>query len=181
MACSLRIFRRNFRQGLGPTLSLTPKKIECEHSEIEQAMLPLLRGRVFHVTKEENLEDIRRSGWIYSKQQARLAFTPRLPENSYGCKRGWVSLYDLSDPTDAEIKEALIRYWFLRTIRNESPQVYLIVAESAWSSLISWKRASREVGGKEFFIPFVEAWYPGDVPLQLVADSLLITCRPSPL
>ena len=166
---------------LGPTLDITAKKIECEHSEIERVMLPLLRGRVFHVTKEDNFEDIRRSGWIYSKEQARLAFTPRQPENNYGCKRGWVSLYDLSDPTDVEIKEALIRYWFLRTIRNESPYVYLIVAESAWSSLISWKRASREVGGKEFFIPFLEAWYPGDVPLQLVADSLVITCRPSPL
>jgi hypothetical protein len=73
----------------------------------------------------------------------------------------------------------MIRHWFLRTISDERTQVYLIVAESAWSSLISWKRASREVGGKEFFIPFVEAWYPGDVPLQLVADSLVVTCRPS--
>lgn len=73
-----------------------------------------------------------------------------------------------------------MRYWFLRTIRHESPQVYLIVAESAWSSLISWKRASREVGGKEFFIPFVEAWYPGDVPIQLVADSLVVKGRRSP-
>ena len=171
----------NLSVRLGPTLDMTPKKIECEHSEIEQVMLPLLRGRVFHVTKQENFEDIRRSGWIYSNQQARLAFTPRQPENSYGCKRGWVSLYDLSDPTDAEIKEALIRYWFLRTIRHESPHVYLVVAESAWSSLISWKRASREVGGKEFFIPFVEAWYPGDVPLQLVTDSLVISCRPAQL
>jgi len=164
----------------GPTLNITAKKIECEHSEIEQVMLPLLRGRVFHVTKEENFEGIRRSGWIVSNQQARLAFTPRQPESSYGCKRGWVSLYDLSDPTDGEIKEALIRHWFLRTIRHESPHVYLIVAESTWSSLISCKRASREVGGKEFFIPFVEAWYPGDMPLELVTDSLLVRVNPSP-
>lgn len=179
MACRLRIFRQNFFKGW-PTLNITPKKIEGERSEIEQMMLPLLRGRVFHVTKTESFEDIRRSGWIYCKQQAQLAFTPRQPENSYGRKRGWVSLYDLRDPSDVEIKEALIRYWFLRTIGDESTHVYLIVAESAWSSLISWKRASREVGGKEFFIPFVEAWYPGDVPLQLVADSLVVTCRPSP-
>jgi len=92
----------------GPTLNITAKKIECEHSEIEQVMLPLLRGRVFHVTKEENFEDIRRSGWIVSNQQARLAFTPRQAESSYGCKRGWVSLYDLSDPTDGEIKEVIV-------------------------------------------------------------------------
>ncbi|HSE91068.1 MAG TPA: hypothetical protein VLJ79_32965 [Candidatus Binatia bacterium] len=129
------------------------------------------------MTKGEAFEEICRCGWIDGKRQAQLAFTPRQPENSYGRKRGWVSLYDLSDPTDAEIKEALIRYWFLRTLRDESTDVYLIVAESVWPSLISWKRASREVGGKEFFIPFVEAWYPGDVPLELVTESLVVTLR----
>jgi hypothetical protein len=160
---------------------MTPRKIECDSSEVENVILPLLRGRVFHVTKEENFADIRRSGWIYSQQQARLVFTPQQLENSYGCKRGYVSLYDLRNSSDAEITEALIRHWFFRITDKESTQVYLIVAESAWSSLISWKRASQEVGGKEFFIPFVEVWYPGDVPFQLVDESLVISCRPSPL
>jgi hypothetical protein len=142
-------------------------------------MLPLLRGRVFHVTKEESFADIRRSGWIYSQQQARLAFTPRQLENTYGCKRGWVSLCDLRNSSDAEITEALICHWFFRITEKESTQVYLIVAESAWSSLISWRRACREGQGKEFFIPFVEAWYPGDFPLQLVSDSLVVTLHRS--
>lgn len=106
-----------------------------------------------------------------------IALTPRQFENNYGRKRGWVSLYDLSDPTDREIKEALIRHWFPRTVRKESPVVCLIVAESVRPSLISWKRASHEAGGREFFIPFVEVWYPGDLPLELVTDSLALTCR----
>jgi hypothetical protein len=178
MACSLRIFRRNFRQDLGPTLSLTPKKIECEHSEIEKILLPLLRGRVFHVTQEETFEEICHRGSIGSQQQTQPAFALR--QNSFGYKRGWVSLYDLSDPTDREIKEALLRYWLLKTLRHESTYVYLTVAESAWPLLISWKRASREGGGKELFIPFVEAWYPGDIPLQLITDSFTLTLHRSP-
>ena len=157
-----------------------PKKLECKNSELEQVMLPLLRGRVFHVTNQETFDDICRSGWIYSRSQAQFPFTPRQPDNSYGRKRGWVNLYDLSNPTDAEIKEALVRYAFLKAVRSESTYVYLIVAEGAWSSLISWKRAIREVGGKEFFIPFVEAWYPGDMPLQLVSESLVVTVHLSP-
>ena len=179
MACSLRNYRRKFRYDLGPILNLTTEKLECGHSEIEQVMLPRLRGRVFHVTRKETFEDICRYGWVYSKQQAQFAFNPGEP-NSYGRKRGWVRVYDLSNTADVEIKEALIRYWFFRTLRNESGHVYLIIAESAWSSLIPWTRASREVGGKEFFVPFVEAWYPGDMPLQLVSDSLLVTVNPSP-
>ena len=161
-------------------MNLTPRKIECEHSQVEQVMLPLLRGRVFHVTKEENFLDIRRSGWIYSHRQERLAFSASYPETSYGCKRGWVSLYDLREPGDNEVKDALIRYWFLRRIGNDSAHVYLIVDESAWSSLVPWKRASRDVGGKEFFIPFIEAWYPGDIPVQFIADTIMLTFHPSP-
>ena len=161
-------------------MNLSPRKIECEHSRVEQVMLPLLRGRVFHVTKEENFLDIRRSGWIYSHRQARLAFSASHPETSYGCKRGWVSLYDLREPGDNEVKDALIRYWFLRRIGKDSAHVYLIVDESAWSSLVPWKRASRDVGGKEFFIPFIEAWYPGDIPVQFIADTIMLTFHPSP-
>jgi hypothetical protein len=158
-------------------LNLTPKKIECGHSEIDRVLIPLLRGRLFHVTKTEAFEDICRRGLISSSPPTSIALTYRELENSYGRKRSWVSLYDLSDPTDGQIKEALIHYWFIQALRNENPLVCLILAESVWPSLISWKRASREVGGKEFFIPFVEAWYPGDLPLQLVTDSFVFTCR----
>jgi hypothetical protein len=34
------------------------------------------------------------------------------------------------------------------------------------------------VGGQEFFVPFVEAWYPGDIPLQLVNESLMVSVHP---
>ena len=175
MARSLRCFRQPFYQVL--VLDLTPKKIECEHSAIEQVLLPLLRGRLFHLTKEDAFEDICRDGSVSCNRQPPISWAPRQLENGYGRKRGWVSLYDLSDPTQLEIKEALIYHWFLRSIRKENPLVCLIIAEAVWPSLISWKRASREVGGKEFFIPFVEAWYPGDLPLRLVTDSLMFTCR----
>jgi hypothetical protein len=174
VACHLRPFSQ-FRCGLGLNLSVMQKKIECQDYELERVMLPLLRGRVFHLTSEETFDDILRCGWIYSRQQTRLAFAPCQPENNYGCRRGWVSLYDLGNPTDSNVAEALISYWLLRAMRRESKHVYLMITESARSSLISWRRASREVGGKELFVPFVEAWYPGDIPLQLISDSLVVT------
>lgn len=158
-------------------MNLTPKKIECEHSATEQVLISFLRGRLFHLTNEEAFEDICSYGSVFCKQQPPIALSPRQLENGYGRKRGWVSLYDLSDPANLEIKEALICHWFLRTIRKENPLVCLIVAEDARPSLISWRRASREMGGAEFFIPFVETWYPGELPLRLVTDSLILTCR----
>jgi hypothetical protein len=164
---------------LGPTLEVIPKKIACKHFELEEVLLPLLLGRVFHVTTEATFDRICQLGRIYSNQEVEFALTLGHSKNCYGRKRGWVSLFDLSHTADAHIKEALIRYWFLRSIRNENTHVYLFIAESAWQSLISWKRASREVGATEVFIPFVEAWYPGDIPIELVSDSLMVTVDPA--
>ena len=161
-------------------LEIKQKRIDCEASDLEHTLLPLLRGQVFHMTNEEKFNDICRSGWIYSQEQAQFVFAPGQTETTYGRKRGWVSLFDFNDKKDKDIKEALIRHWFFRTLRNAGSLAYLVIAESACSSLISWKQAFREVGGKEFFIPFVETWYPGDMPLQLVNHCLVVTVHRSP-
>lgn len=178
MACGLRVNRRHLENRLRVNLELTPKKIDCSYFDVVQVLFPLLCGRVFHVTTEKKFTDICRSGWIYSKEQTQFVLTPGQSETTYGRKRGWVSLYDLSYTEHTDIKEALIRYWFFRTLRAGRTDVYLMIAKSAWSSLVSWKCASRDVGGQEFFVPFVEAWYPGDIPLQLVNESLMVSVHP---
>jgi hypothetical protein len=160
-------------------LEIKQKRIDCEAADLEPTLLPLLRGRVFHMTKEDKFNDICRSGWVYSQEQAHFVFAGQT-EITYGRKRGWVSLFDFSDKKDKDIKEALIRHWFFRTLRNAGTHAYLIIAESACSSLISWQQAFREAGSKEFFIPFVETWYPGDMPLELVSDCFVVTVHRSP-
>jgi hypothetical protein len=160
-------------------LEIKQKRIDCEVSDLEHILLPLLRGRVFVMTKEEKFNDICRSGWIYSQEQTQFVFAGQT-KTTYARKRGWVSLFDFSDNKDKDIKDALIRHWFFRTVRNPGTHAYLIIAESACSSLISWQQAFRDAGGKEFFIPFVETWYPGDMPLELVSDCFVVTVHQSP-
>src|SRR5262245_39461954 len=96
MACGLRVNRRHLRNWLRINLELTPEKIDCSYLDVVQVLLPLLCGRVFHVTTEEKFKDICQSGWIFSKEQTQFALTPGQSETTYGRKRGWVSLYDLS-------------------------------------------------------------------------------------
>ncbi|MGH8546843.1 MAG: hypothetical protein ACREX3_25170 [Gammaproteobacteria bacterium] len=156
------------------------KKIECKYSELEEVLFPLLRGRVFHVTDEVTFNDLIRNGWIHSNQQGQFAFALGQPGDSYGRKRGWVSLFDLHTAMDAPVKEALTGYYFLKLFRSETTRAVLFLAESVWGSLISWKHASQEVGGKEVYIPFVEAWYPGDIPLHLISDMLIVSVQSAP-
>jgi hypothetical protein len=160
-------------------LDIKTKRIDCEAGDLGHTLLPLLRGHVFHMTNEEKFGDICRSGWIYSQEQGQFVFAPGQTETTYGRKHGWVNLFDFSDKQDKDVKEALVRHWFFRTLRNAGTLAYLVIAESAYSSLISWKQALREGGGKEFLIPFVQTWYPGDMPLQLVSDCLVVTVHRS--
>jgi hypothetical protein len=156
------------------------QKIDCKYCELEEIVFPLLRGRVFHVTTKDTFHELIGNGGIRSNQQGLFAFALGQPGNSYGRKRGWVSLFDLRTGEDADVKQALIGYFFLKVFRSESTRAVLFLAESAWPSLISWKRASQEVGGKEVYIPFLEAWYPGDIPVHVISDSLVVTVHPDP-
>lgn len=142
-------------------MEIVSQKIECKHSELDAIVLPRLRGRIFHLTDPVTFENIARTGRIHSYQQTDFTLAFGQSVNSYGRSRGWVSLFDLSNRADAEIKEALICYYFFRVFHSERPQICLFIAENVWPSLIHWQRAREEVGGKEMYIPFVEAWYPG--------------------
>jgi hypothetical protein len=158
-----------------------PNKIDCRRSDLETAVLPLLRGQIFHVTEEAMFENITRAGYIPSSLQTQFTSAFGRSENNYGRQRGWVSLLDLRDATDAYIKEALTRYYLLKVFHDKTASIYvLFIAERAWSSLIPWRHARDEVGRKQMCIPFVEAWYPGDLPLSLVSDTLVVKLRSYP-
>ena len=164
----------------GAALQIVPKNIARQRSELEAVVLPLLRGHIFHVSGEAAFHEIARARRIEGKRQAQFISAFGSAEKSYGGKRGWVSLFDLSNPADAYIKEALISYYFFKGFLSTTSSIYLLfIAESAWSSLISWQYARREVGQRETYIPFVETWYPGDIPLDLVDQTVMVTVQPA--
>jgi hypothetical protein len=156
-----------------------PTKIECKKSDLEARVLPLLRGRVFHVTKLQTFDSIRAEGIKNSRDS--LPSSPWV--NSYGPKRGWVCLFDLRNTTDAQVEMARSKYNFLRppfSDADRNAHVYLFMSESVWPHLISWKCAEQEKAWGEMFIPDVEAWYPGDIPISCVSDALVVTIESEP-
>lgn len=154
-----------------------PAKITCKDSDLRACVLPLLRGRVFHVTELQAFDSIRTTGSIKNNRDGQFSATHGQWANSYGRKRGWVCLFDLRNVTDVEVDEALQKYFFLKPFFDENEHVYLFISESVWPYLISWERAAREEAWKELFIPDVEVWYPGDIPISLVSDVLAVTVQ----
>jgi hypothetical protein len=154
-------------------------KIDCKFSELQDAVLPLLRGRVFHLADVAALDSFYRRGSIPAGYRGQFAAGLCPAQTSYGAKRGYLCLFDFRVSAKSELEEAFIRHYFIKPFHYGNTYCYLSLAPSAWPKLIPWQHASSEVGTKELYIPFVEAWYPGDLPLDLVNDCLTVTVQPT--
>jgi hypothetical protein len=137
-------------------------------------VLPRLVGRVFHVTTRDAYARIRSDGAIKPNRNGELGFTFGQSEFSYFRNRGCVSLFDLRTATPEQVEDSLWKYYFLNPSFSENRPVFLLLTDSCFDDLIPWSRANAEVGYREMFIPYVEAGYPGEIPLSLVERALLL-------
>jgi len=140
--------------------------------ELEEKLLPLLRDRVFHVTPAKGCADICKQGLLKNNQAGKFGFTFGQSVKSYGRLNGCVCLFDLRDISDKKVGESLEKYYFLNpSFCNDNP-FFLLVSEGLYPKLISWKKAWVEKAYEKMLIPYVECWFPGDIPIDGVAEVL---------
>ena len=79
-----------------------------------EQILSLLRGHVFHVTKDEGYQGIMKDGMIKHNQDGQFSFSYPQSKNNWGRMKGYVSLNDLRNVSDKIIEETQ-RYELLTT------------------------------------------------------------------
>jgi len=162
-------------------------RMEIADVDLAVALLPHLRGRVFHVTNQTSFKEIHRCGAILNNRDERFALNVASGK-SFGRQRGWVCLFDLRECTNKTIKETLDKYyflepsWFMRYTPDYtiSELTYLFLKSKAYPELVSCDVAKKEWlenGRYGHYVPNTEAWYLGDIPLSLVESVLLVTIR----
>jgi hypothetical protein len=130
--------------------------------------MPLLRGQVFHVTSTEALESIQRAGSIISNQDGRFGFTFPQSKNSYGRERGYVCLFDLRGASEEAVSDARTKFNFLHP--TAADPAFLFVQEAHHPSLVPWTEAPTGA----MLVPYVEAWYPGHIPVSALSHALAV-------
>ena len=148
------------------------------HYELRDKLLPILKDKIFHVTSYERFIKIQKSGFIKSNADGKLGYT--FSQNSYGRKRGYICLFDLRSKTDEEINIGLECLYFLDIHDLGDKQVHLIFNEEYDYKLIDTKQAKAEIGFKELWIPYVECWYPEDLPLSNIKDMITVNIKRNP-
>jgi len=146
------------------------------NDELRKKLLPILKGKVFHVTSYVRFKKIQEDGLIRSHIKKKHGRTFAY-ENSYGRLRGYVCLFDLRNKKKSEINHGLDCFYFLGHRLLSKKQTHLIIKEEYYSKLIDTQHAKAEVKFSELFVPHIECWYPANLPLSNIQEVVVVNIK----
>lgn len=148
------------------------KRFDFHYLDLNKKLLPLLVGKVFHVTAKSSLESILKDGVIKSNKDGVFAYSFPQSDKSYGIKRGYICLFDLRKANKEQIEDALCKYYFLNPPRFDNLPCFLIISSKIYKELIDTSIAKADVGFKEMWIPYVGCWYPCDLKIEYIDEII---------
>jgi hypothetical protein len=162
-------------------MHIPKRKLTLRDETLEDQLLPLLRDRVFHVTSLSRFQAIRERCCIKSNRDGSLGDTFAQSKISLGRSKGWVCLFDLRNQTPEAIQRGLECLYFLAPHQLGDHIAFLLLRLNAYNQLITWPNIAAITDLAAFRIPRVECWFPGDLPISLLGDVLLIQIVRRPL
>lgn len=151
--------------------ALSVEALTVRGSDLKPEVLPRLIGTVFHVTSSGALNGIRASGLISSNQDGSFEFTFPQSRTCYGRQHGYVCLFDLRDVQEDAVNDALMKFYFLKP--TAADPVFLFLDQCEYPRLVPWTEAPMG----DMVIPYVETWYPGDIPVAALTHALVVTVQ----
>jgi hypothetical protein len=131
----------------------------------EARILRLLRKGVYHSTGVEGLKGIIKDQYI-KPNDGSLPFTYSMSKNSYATFKSYVSLFDFETQPMSRCKE---QFWKCDKFFYSHKGARILIKldrSKLTSSLITYETAHDEVGFCKIKIPYVEVWYPRQIPLS---------------
>ena len=156
------------------------RSLTLAERELTATVLPMLTGRVFHVTSGEAYIRIAKHGSIRLNDQRDLPISFEFSNLSYFRCRACVSVCDLREKTDEEVREGLCKYNFIRPREDWLVVAYLVLGESARERLVTWADAVCEAGATIQGVPHIEAGHPGPVSVDELEEVLIVDVKPDP-
>ena len=150
------------------------ERIRIDQSELDTALLDRLRGRVFHVTTHRAWPLIRKTESVLPDPPTDSAIK-KWKYDSYFRGRSHVSLCDLRTVREKDLKLALDAYFFLDPRHGNPDPVFLILSSTAISKTVTYSEIRDDaIKKKKMLAPFIEAGYPGDLPLMEITNVLIV-------
>ena len=154
------------------------KKIVCALGDAEEKILPLLKGRIFHVTSYKSYASIMKTGFIKHNKNNDFELTFGQSENSYGRSKAYVCLFDLKTPTDEQFNEYKNNFDFLTLhAQVNKANVYFILSPKIYNNIITNEVAYEEINKskiRKVIIPFLECFYPINIDINDIEQIIIV-------
>ena len=152
------------------------ERLEFLEDRVGQYFSQLQHG-VWHTTGPGGLRGILSSGGIEPNRGAFNYSWPQSP-NSYGGKRGYVSLFDFRDVPEEKYTECY--YKWTTFFYKHKPFTYALQIADHYldERFISAKQVRASPAYGEFLIPHVEAWFDGSIPVSMISGVVVFSSVP---
>ena len=157
-------------------MSVPPtERMEVDYFAGYDWVLENLRYEVFHVTSKQSYKKICDDSAIHPNIGNKYQLSFGASDISFFRNRGCVSLFDLRFATDEQRERFLGRCNPLGERFGGDEPVILVLKSDAYCELISWEGWKTEKAYGEMVVPYVEAGFPGPLPLSLIDVCLFVT------
>lgn len=139
-----------------------------------------LEGRVFHVTRLDNLRSIKQSGELRANADGTLVSSFGFSRNGFFRKRKCVSVFDYRQTATETVKKFREHCLPFLPLKPNAGIAVLILELAAHDVLIPWTMSKGDSAAGEMVVPYVEAGYPEPLPLGLIAEIITIELTENP-
>lgn len=144
-----------------------------ENGNAFDALLPLIVGKVFHVTKEQNWPNISASGKLLPLPPERERVRTFSTE-SYFQQQGCVCLFDYRSFYETKPQKHYEKCLPTMPLTEDNPIRVLFLAPIHYDKLVSSNQWYKNGIGTNV-VPYIEAGLKGEVPLSFFDEALIVT------
>jgi len=158
-------------------MPISKRSFSFHISEVESKVLPLLKGKVFHTTKKESIDEIIKSGAIWNSKKLRAVGIPYSyagqSDNSYAFINSFVSLVDLRTADNEWIMFQNDNFPFLCLPSDSNTNCFLVLSEVHHGNLILEKQALIDFPKRDkVWLPRVECWIANEIPINHIEQII---------
>jgi len=146
--------------------------IRIEKENPFDVLLPKLTGKIFHVSRKINLEQIELSGKI--KPSNGGDFITTFGSKSYFGNKGCICLFDYRDIDNEKSQKFIHRCRPTDPLMNGNEIVIFMLSERLYSNVLPWNEWENNGGGTNV-VPYVEVGYPGEIYLSDIDHMITVS------
>ncbi len=137
--------------------------------------MPMLAGKVFHVTPTSNMNAIEAAGEIKPNLNYEWGSLFGNSKNGFFRLRGCVSFFDYRSYGSQSWRNHAYKCTPDQILRSAASISLLVLAESKHAQLESWESWKKEEKWSQRVVPVVEAGYLGSVSVEFITEHLLVS------